>query len=499
MKSKFLVLLSLIIIASMVLASCAPAATPAAQQPAAEQPKAEEPKAEAPKAEEPKAEAPKAQAPAAGQPVTITIFVGFGTGTSPEQQEVHARIQEEFNSTHTDIQIEFITVPHAERITKFSTMLAGDMAPDIAMPIGVAGIAEFYEEWADLTPYIVKDNYDMGRFAGKTTEIHKYADKGILGLPMCVFPTALFYNKDIFDAAGVDYPPHKFGEPYADGEPWNLNKMVEIARKMSLDANGNDANSPAFDPKNMKQWGWNGWDWMGIQYAAKFGDAPGTSVSTDHKQSLLRSQQYKDAVTFNKDTMFTWHIRATGEQVGAFYDRAGDPMGSGMVGMWEIQSWIRYAWDSWLQSFSFDVAAVPANNDGKILTLVHADTFVMPKSGKNKDQAWEVIKWFFERDMLKRLTDNYGCIPADAELAAGWVGEMEAKYPGINHQAFIDSLNYTEQVNHESWKPQYTKINDTVGTALEQIHSGQNLDVDSVLSNADKEVQTLLDEYWKNK
>jgi multiple sugar transport system substrate-binding protein len=494
MKSKFWVLLTLIIVASMVLASCAPAA-PAAQQPAAEQPKAE-----APKAEEPKAEAPKAQAPAAGQPVTITIFVGFGTGTSPEQQEVHAKIAEDFNSTHTDIQIEFLTVPWAERITKFSTMLAGDMAPDIVMPIGVGGIAEFYEEWADLTPYIVKDNYDLNRFAGKTVEIHKYPERGMLGLPMCVFPTAVLYNKDIFDAAGVDYPPHNYGEPYADGDAWTYDKMVEIAKKMSLDANGNDANSPAFDGKNMKQWGWAGWDWFNnVEYAAKFGEEPGTIVSLDKRKSLLSTEQYKNAVKFNKDTMWTWHVRATGEQAGAFYDRAGDPMGSGMVGMWEIHTWIKYAWDSWQQSFNFDIAAVPAGPTGKVLTLIDADTFVMPKSGKNKDQAWEVIKWFFERDMLKRLTDNYGCIPADADLAAGWVGEMEAKYPGINHQVFIDGLDYGETTNHESWRPEYTKINDAVAKAMDQINTGQNLDVDAVMAEADKEVQALLDEYWKNR
>jgi multiple sugar transport system substrate-binding protein len=307
------------------------------------------------------------------------------------------------------------------------------------------------------------------------------------------------YNKDTFDAAGVDYPPHQYGETYADGDAWTYDKMVEIGKKMSLDANGNDANSPAFDGKNMKQWGWAGWDWFNnVEYAAKFGDEPGTIVSLDKRKSLLNTQQYKDAVKFNKDTMWTWHVRATGEQSGAFYDQAGDPMGSGMVGMWEIHTWIKYAWDSWQQSFSFDIAAVPSQN-GKVLTLIDADTFVMPKSGKNKDQAWEVIKWMFENDMLKRLTDNYGCLPADQELADGWVGEMTAKYPGINHQIFIDGLDYGEAVNHESWRPEYTKINDAVAAAMDQINTGQNLDVDAVMAEADKEVQALLDEYWKSR
>lgn len=504
MKSKFWVLLTLLIVATMLLASCQPATqAPAVEEPVVEEPAAEEPVAEEPAVEEPvveEAPAEEAAAPAAGEPVKIVIFVGFGTGTSPEQMEVHKQIQDEYNSTHDNIQIEFLTVPWEERITKFSTMLAGDMAPDIVMPIGVGGIAEFYDEWADLTPYIVKDGYDMSRFVGKTVEIHNYPEKGTLGLPMCVYPSVVMYNKDLFDAAGVDYPPHEFGAPYADGEKWDYNKMVEIAKKLSLDANGNDADSPAFDPDNMVQWGWDGWDWFNnIEYAAKFGDEWGGLVSSDYRKSLLATQQYIDALTFTKNAMWDWHIQATGEQSGAFYDQAGDPMGSGMVGMWEIHSWMKYAWSSWAQAFNFDLGAVPEGPNGKIISMVDADTFVMPKSSKHPDEAWEVVKWFFENDQLKTLTNNYGCLPADSELAAGYVADMTAQFPNVDHQVIIDALDYVETKNHEGWRPEYTKINDVVTNASGMISSGENLDVVAVMTAADTEVQALLDEYWAGK
>lgn len=408
------------------------------------------------------------------------------------------KIADAYNSTHKDIQIEFLTVPWAERITKFSTMLAGDMTPDIVMPIGVGGIAEFYDEWADLTPFIMKDNYDMSRFLGKTVEIHNYGEKGTLGLPMCVYPTAVYYNKDLFDAANVEYPPHKFGEKYADGGEWNYDKVVEISKKLSLDANGNDASSPKFDAKNMKQWGFDGWDWgNNMEWAAKWGDEPGTLVSADKKKSLFASKQYIDWTTFNKDMMWTSHVRPTNEQTGALYTNSGDPFGSGLVGMWEIHSWIKYAWPSWDKAFTWDIAAVPAGPNGKILSLVDADTFVMPKSGKHKDQAWEVIKWFFQNENLQKLIDNYGCFPADKDLAANWITLTKKDFPNVDLQVFIDALDYSEKVNHESWRPQYTKINDIATKAMEQIGTGQNLDVNAVLTAADKEAQALLDEYWK--
>lgn len=526
MKSKLWVFLTMLVIFATLLASCQQATPPAAQpveQPTKAQEEAKPAPTEAPKTEPTTAEAAAptdtavapTEAPAAEMTATATewtplqvkegqtkvlIFVGFGTGTDAAQMAVHKKMQDEFNSSHDKIQIEFLTVPWAERITKFSTMLAGGISPDIVMPIGVGGIAEFYDEWADIEPYIVKDKYDMTRFVGKTVEIHQYPEKGTLGLPMCVYPTAVHYNMDIFDAAGVEYPPHKYGEAYADGQPWTLDKMVEIAKKMSLDANGNDANSPAFDPKNMKQWGWDGWDWFNnMEFAAKFGDEPGRLVSLDNKKSLFGTKQYKDAMTFHKDTIWTWHIRANAEQSGAFYDKSGDPFGSGMVGMWEIHTWMKYAWESWNKSFAWDLAAVPAGPNGKQLSLVDADTFVIPKSSKNKDAAWEVIKWFYEPAQLKVLIDNYGCMPADKDLAATWVSDLKAKYPDIDAQVYVDALDYIEKVNHESWRPQYTKSNDIAAKALDQINTGTNLDVNAVMDEADKELQALLDEYWKSK
>lgn len=501
MKSKFWVLLTVLVIFATLFAACTPPAAPttAPEQPAQQ---AEPTKApDQPAQPEPtKAEQPAAQAPAAGGPTKVTIFVGFGTGTSPEQQEVHKKLQDDFNASHDDLQIEFLTVPWAERITKFSTMLAGDMAPDLVMPIGVGGIAEFYEEWADLTPFITQDNYDMSRFVGKTVEIHNYGERGTLGLPMCVYPTVVMYNKDIFDAAGLDYPPHEFGAPYADGDAWTYDKLIEVSKELSLDANGNNANSPSFDGANMKQWGWAGWDWFNnIEFAAKFGDEWGGLVSSDYKTSLLNSQQYIDAVKWNTDSMWNWHIRATGPQSGAFYDQAGDPMGSGMVGMWETHVWMKYAWPSWEQAFSFDLAAVPEGPNGKIISMVDADTFVIPKSSKNKEAAWEVVKWFYENENLKTITNNYGCLPADNELAAGWVEEMSAQFPDVDHQVVIDALDYVESKNHEGWRPQYTKINDAVAKATGLLNSGENLDVEAVMNAAHQEVQALLDEYWANR
>jgi multiple sugar transport system substrate-binding protein len=337
----------------------------------------------------------------------------------------------------------------------------------------------------------------MTRYAGATTSIHNYPGQGILGLPLCVYPTVDFYNKDIFDAAGVEYPPHQWGAAYADGAKWDLNKLVEVAKKITLDANGNDANSPAFDTKNIKQFGWDGWDWgNNIEWAMFFGDEPGTGVTVDGKKSNLATKQFVDAVTFLKDAVWTTHIRANGEQAGAFYANAGDPMGSGMVGIWEVNSWMSYAWSGWSEKFKWDIAAVPEGPNGKIISITDADTSVVSGTTKHPKEAWEVMKWLFEQPQYDKLIANYGCIPADTKSLAGWKGVQEGKFPGVDFQVILDGMGYLEKVNHESWKPHYTEVNTEMGKVQSTILAGTNLDVQAVLKEADTAVQTLLDQYW---
>ena len=57
-------------------------------------------------------------------------------------------------------------------------------------------------------------------------------------------------------------------------------------------------------------------------------------------------------------------------------------------------------------------------------------------------------------------------------------------------------MDYVEEVNHESWKPNYARVNDVMDRVKGELLNGTNLDVEAVLQAADIEIQALLDEYW---
>jgi len=89
-RNSFRLAMSLLLLVSLLLTACGPAATEAPPEAPPEATEAPPEEPEAPPAEK----------------VVVQIFVGVGTGTSPEQIEQEEMLSDEFNATHDDIEIE---------------------------------------------------------------------------------------------------------------------------------------------------------------------------------------------------------------------------------------------------------------------------------------------------------------------------------------------------------------------------------------------------------
>jgi len=126
MKSKVFWLVNLLAVAALLLTACGAPAAPA-------------------------------EKPATGEKAKVTIFVGFGTGTDPDQVAAQEALAKKFNESHTDIEMEFLIVPNEEATERFLAMVAGGNAPQLVGPHGISTIAKFKDQWEDVTPYIEKE------------------------------------------------------------------------------------------------------------------------------------------------------------------------------------------------------------------------------------------------------------------------------------------------------------------------------------------------------
>jgi len=69
---------------------------------------------------------------------------------------------------------------------------------------------------------------------------------------------ALWFNREMFDNAGIEYPPTTLGVA------WTWDEFIETAKQLTFDANGNTPNDADFDKNNIRQYGAyvNQWTWQ---------------------------------------------------------------------------------------------------------------------------------------------------------------------------------------------------------------------------------------------
>jgi multiple sugar transport system substrate-binding protein len=480
---RLILIINLVLIGAMVIVSCAtpttevtsPAAPATTEQPA--------PAETVPPA--------SVEQPATSGKVKVTIFVGLGTGTDPEQITAENELADKFNSTHDNIEIEFLIVPYEQSREKLLSMISGGTAPQLVGPMGVETTAQFLDSLEDLTPYIQRDNYDTTDFYGPASTLNTYEGKNV-GLPIGLYPSFIFYNVNAFDAAGVDYPTHDYND-----KTWNIDKLREIAMQVTLDTNGNNATSPDFDPTNIAQYGLDdSWEtlrgWAVLWAPANMG----RPTSADYKTAIVNDPVWLKAIHWYSDAIWVDHFMPDAEAIASIDPENGDPFAMGNLAMWFCHTW--YMSESLMDiGFKWDIAPVPFNSNGERIARVDADVYAIPKNATNKDEAWEVMKWLLQPDNNQLLCSIYGCMPARKSTEADYKANLEETYTGVDLEVIFEAATYLDVPNHESWVPEFGTINEALANAQSKLWTaGEDHDAQSVLDTTNAEIQKILDDYW---
>lgn len=463
-----------VMILGLVLAGCA--AAPAADE-----------------STESAADAESAEAAPAGdgEKAKVDIFVGLGTGTDPDQVAEQEALAERFNSTHDDIEIEFVIVPNDESNERLIAMISGGDAPGLVGPGGVDVAADYFDMWEDVVPYIEAEGFDTSDFYGAAVDLYDYPEKTV-GLPLGMFPSFIFYNKDHFDAAGLDYPTTDYGD-----ESWDLNALREAAMELTLDENGNNANSPDFDPDAIVQWGFDD-SWTDLRGYMTFFDPPGIGrpVSDDMKTALVNSDEYKFGLDWLNKAIWEDYYMAdyTGQE--ALSALSGDPFGGGQASMFHSHTWFMPEGLVDLP-FEYGFAAVPLNQKETRVARIHADTFYIPETAENKDASWEVLKWLTSEENIVDVCLVYGCLPARQSVQDAYTEQLIERYGENDYDVIFEAVDYLDDPHHESFLPNYGRVSDTLQAELyDRVYTEPIEDTDAVLEEVNANVQAALDEYW---
>jgi multiple sugar transport system substrate-binding protein len=439
---------------------------------------------------------PASQGPATvppGGPVEIRWYCCLGGGEAPEQKAVEDQVVKDFNASHPNIHLTFEVVVYDQANGKLATDIQSGNAPDIVGPVGIGGANAFHGQWLDLAPLIAKTNYDLSGFPSNVVDIYKL-DEGQVGIPFAIYPSALFYRKGLFEEIGLKEPPHKYGEKYTmpDGSQvdWSYDTVRQIAKLLTVDKSNKDATQAGFDPKSIKQWGLELQrdDLRGL--GAYFG--PGSLAAADGKTVQI-PDAWKAAWTYYYQSIWTDHISLTGPQFESKDINPSDyPFFAGNTAMSENFLWSTYGVgdvDDW------DLGAIPSYN-GKVTAAFNADTFRILKSTKHPDEAFEVLRYLLG-DAAPELLKAYGGFPARTAEQADGIAALQSQFKNqVDWQVAVDSIQYADNPNFESFMPAYNESLGLVGAGGKYLTEWGNkpgLDMNAEIEKLRTDLQAIWD------
>lgn len=137
--------------------------------------------------------------------------------------EYYKNLIEEFEKNNEDISVKVIEISADEYNDKIQIMLSGGDDVDVVFTKEVASLAGLIQKGQvlSLDDYIQKANIDESYYGGMLNELA--LDGKVYAMPFKKDCTILYYNKDLFDKAGVEYPK--------DG--MTLTDYRELAAKMT--------------------------------------------------------------------------------------------------------------------------------------------------------------------------------------------------------------------------------------------------------------------------
>lgn len=370
-------------------------------------------------------------------PVTITYSNFISNGGNEDNLKT---IVDAFEKDNPDITVDVQTAAYADYFTKLQTDLAAGTEADV-FDVDAGSFANIQANGvlSEMT------GVDDSKYRTSVLDSYKVDGKQY-GLPTSFSNVVLFYNKDLFDAAGVDYPTTN----------WTWADEKAAAEKLTN--------------KDAGVWG----DYQPISYYEYYKavqQAGGTFLNDDNSASDFNSDAGKKAAD--------WIAGKSGTVMPTAADGAGTAdfdtnlFKEGKLAMWHTGIWmISLVGDL---PFGWDIAVEPGDTQKASATFSNA--VVISKNSKHQEAAQ---KWADYLTSSKTMVDT--------RLSAGWELPPVAddsllqpyleKTPPANRQAVFDSLEHIAVAPQLGTNAQ--QIQDAVTNSLGEIAAGRATTGDAI-------------------
>jgi len=374
---------------------------------------------------------------AGGEPEQISFMV-FG---DPAEFNAYQELVNAFHEKHPEIEVELIHVPsQGDYRTRLATDFAAGTPPDVTLmnyrryaAFATEGQLEPVGPYLDESEVISEEDFYPVALQGFIW------DGELMCLPQNLSSLVIYYNEDLFDAAGIPYPADK----------WSWDEFLAAAQALTQDTDGDgviDQYGVGISPE--------------LQRLAPFVWQNGGVIVDDDAQprrttlarppSLEAFQWFVD-LRQEHGVVPTREEEASQDSESRFID--------GTVGMF-FNSRRGTPTYREIESFSWDVAPLPSGEESA--SILHSDGYCLSAATENKDAAWTFIEFANSVEGQTIVAGSGRTVPSLIEVAESEAFLDPTQAPSRS-QVFLDAMDIMHLV------PVLSTWNEIESTANEEI------------------------------
>ena len=358
--------------------------------------------------------------------------IRFATWDVAEDVDRQQTLVDQFNESHDDIEVT-LEAYGSDFDTKISAGMGSNDTPDVMYMWNYPSYADGLEP---LDSYIEKEGSDWKSDFYSTLWNYNSYDGKTYGVPVGFTTHALYYNKQ----AGVEAPTND----------WTWTDLQKAAKKISSKT---DAKGFSFqmkpDPYDFEMYLWSN----DTAYSDENGTLEG---NIDSAKAIDTYQMFQD---MEKD----------GSAV-ATEGNGTDEFRAGTTAMYIYGSWALNTLDE--DGLNYGVVDIPAfaDSDHDSVSILSSSGISIAKSSKNKDAAWEFIKYWANAD------SNKARIGSELPVLTSVV-ESEGITDKSQYKPFYSMLEQSDGYSPSSFKVKgWSEISDKLALSFEKMYNPSTLE-----------------------
>jgi multiple sugar transport system substrate-binding protein len=394
-----------------------------------------------------------------GGVTNITLWQGFGAkdvdnnGVPNYEAQSIRQLIDEFNSSHPAIHVDDVFAGSNDKVLqKLTVALQGGEAPDISYQYG-SSLPQLAQAPGviDLTDVVQESAWNWDDFIEGARTAATF-DGRVLGVPALIDNLAIIYNKDLFDAAGVDYPT-------AD---WTWDDFRTAAKALTDPAKKQFGF--AFPASADEDTVWH--------YDAMLWEAGGDILTPDNSAAAFNSPAGLQALTTLRDLSVT---------DGSVYNdlqnaKIDDLFNSGNIGMVISGPWALPGYPD----INYGTEIMPSYDGSNHQTIAGPDMWIAFDNGAERKAATlEFLQWFTAQEQVLKDSMLTGHLPTRTSvLSDPGFADFGTKFPGVD----VFAQNLQNVLKARPVLATYPQISEAMGEMVVAVMLG------------DKEPQQALDD-----